>query len=290
MPLKKKDNLMKKEQRCINISATVEKRSNGALGKIFGYAAVFDSDSENMGFIERIAPGAFKKAIKKSDIRGLKNHNPDLIFARQGRNLKIKEDEKGLYYEATPVDTRNYRDTAEEIASGLLTGQSFGFTIEEEEWDDLDKPTPKRTIKKVREIFDVGPVVYPAYNDTSVALRSLEAARSGIVQKPEYTLVPKISSLLKLRHEKPIDELMAETIEKSKQLIDILQARENTPMSDNSNPVEPEPDSPMADTESIDDNPADTPAEPIAGDAEPPTKSELREIEEEFDALKRRYN
>ena len=178
-----------KELRSITTPAQVEKRQNGSVGKIFGYAAVFNSDSEDMGFIERIAPGAFKSALRRSDVRALKNHNPDLIFGRKGRNLKLKEDDKGLYYEASPVDTRVYRDTAEEIASGLLTGQSFSFTIESEDWSDLDKDRPKRTITKVREIFDVGPVTYPAYMDTTVALRSLEAAREQ-KDKPAFEFVP----------------------------------------------------------------------------------------------------
>lgn len=178
---------MEKETRNSKIAAKVEKNSNGVIGKIHGYAAVFNSDSEDMGFIERIAPGAFKAALKKSDVRALKNHDQNLIFGRQNVNLKLKEDKTGLYYEASPLDTRNYSETAEEIASGLLTGQSFAFIIESEEWKDLDKDKPIRTITKIREVFDVGPVTYPAYQDTTVALRSLEAAKAESFDSEDET-------------------------------------------------------------------------------------------------------
>lgn len=166
---------MEKEVRQIHIPAKVEER-----GEIVGYPIVYDKDSEDMGFVERIAPGAVTEALKRSDVRGLKNHDPSLIFARQGVNLKLTEDDKGLKYVATPVDTRNYKDVADEIKSGLLTGQSFGFTVTKDEWRDLETDHPKRTITEIGEIFDVGPVTYPAYQDTSVALRSLDVAKAEL--------------------------------------------------------------------------------------------------------------
>jgi len=130
-----------------------------------------------MGFIERIAPGAATKALKKSDVRGLKNHDPSLIFARSGINLTLTEDKNGVRMEATPIDTLNYREISKEIDAGLLDGQSFAFTIKADEWEGLDTDKPKRTITEFDMMFDVGPVTYPAYPDTSVGLRTLEDAR-----------------------------------------------------------------------------------------------------------------
>ena len=176
----------KKETRIINIPAKIEIKKDGTPGSIVGYPIVYDKDSEDMwGFTERIAKGAAKKALKRSDIRALKNHDPSLIFGRQGVNLKLKEDEKGLKYEATPIDTRNFREVAEEVRLELLTGQSFGFTIKSDEWTDLDTDHPIRTITEIDQIYDVGPVTYPAYKDTSVALRSLEVAKAE--EKPAFT-------------------------------------------------------------------------------------------------------
>ncbi len=170
---------MKKEIRTISTPVKVEKREDGTIKSIVGYPIVYNKDSEDMGFIERIAPGAATKALKKSDVRGLKNHDPSLIFARTGINLVLTEDKNGVRMEATPVDTFNFRETAKEVEVGLLDGQSFAFNILADEWKDLDKAKPKRTITEFDIIYDVGPVTYPAYPDTTVGLRTLEEARKA---------------------------------------------------------------------------------------------------------------
>ena len=172
-----------KETRSITTPARVELRDGRRV--ISGYPIVYNKDSEDMGFIERIAPGAAKKALSRSDIRGLKNHDISLIFGRQGVNLEFKEDKDGLYYEATEIDTRTFKEVAEEVRLGLLTGQSFGFTILSDEWKGLDTDKPTRTITEIGQIYDVGPVTYPAYQDTSVALRSLEQAKAEVKEKPD---------------------------------------------------------------------------------------------------------
>jgi len=169
MPIKNQD----RERRTIHTPVTVEKREDGTIKSIVGYPIVYEKDSEDMGFIETIAKGAAGNALGRSDIRGLKNHDPSLIFARDGVNLRLFEDDTGIRYEATPIDTHNFRETAKEVELGLLDGQSFGFTILSDEWADMDKDTPRRTITEIDMIFDVGPVTYPAYTDTTVALRSL---------------------------------------------------------------------------------------------------------------------
>jgi len=174
-----------KEIRSMSIPAKVN-RENGKIKSIVGYPIVYNKDSEDMGFVERIAPGAAKKALKRSDVRALKNHDPNLIFGRQGVNLTLRDTADGLYYEATPINTRNFSDIAEEIDAGLLTGQSFGFTILNDEWEGLDSDSPKRTITEIGQIFDVGPVTFPAYTDTSVALRSLERAKTEAEEKPPF--------------------------------------------------------------------------------------------------------
>ena len=164
---------MEKEIRVIDLKLDVEKREDGTA-KIAGYAALFNKDSEDMGFIERIRPGAFKKALKKSDVRALFNHDPNLIIGRTGVNLNLKEDNNGLWMELSPIATDTYRMVAENIASGLVTQQSFGFTVAEDEWD---KDYRTRTINEIEELFDVSAVTYPAYPDTSVALRSRDRAQ-----------------------------------------------------------------------------------------------------------------
>mgnify|MGYP003970313219 CR=1 FL=1 len=178
-----------KETRTIKTPVKVEKRGDGTIKSIVGYPIIYNKDSEDMGFIERIAPGAATKALKASDVRGLKNHDASLIFARSGVNLTLVEDKTGVKMEATPVDTHNFRETAKEVDLGLLDGQSFSFNILADEWKDLESDKPQRTITEFGLIYDVGPVTFPAYPDTTVGLRTLEEARKDVIPETRITII-----------------------------------------------------------------------------------------------------
>ena len=171
-----------KELRVLKSAELRIKRDDEELPKIEGYAAVFNKDSEDMGFIERIAPGAFKKALKSSDVRALFNHDSNIILGRvSSGTLELKEDKKGLMMTVTPPDTQLVRDMVlSPIERGDITQQSFGFTVKSDEWKDIDGKVPVRTITEVGELFDVSPVTFPAYPDTAVALRSLEGIKQDL--------------------------------------------------------------------------------------------------------------
>ena len=167
----------------------VEERADGMGPKITGYAAVFDKWSEDLGgFREKIRAGAFKKAIGKSDVRGLFNHDSNYVLGRQSNGtLTIKEDKNGLWMEIDPPDTQIIRDLVlAPIKRGDIKEQSFAFVIAEggDEWKNLHGEKPNepvtRTITEVDELFDVSPVTYPAYPDTSVALRSMDKAKETV--------------------------------------------------------------------------------------------------------------
>lgn len=147
--------------------------------KIVGYAAKFDSDSEEMwGFVERIAKGAFTEALKSSDVRALFNHDPNIILGRnRAGTLKLFEDDIGLRYEITPPDTQTAKDIIESIRRGDINQSSFAFSMRGsgiQEWEERPDGTTIRTIKRVAELFDVSPVTYPAYTDTESGLRTAE--------------------------------------------------------------------------------------------------------------------
>jgi len=166
----------KKELRILKTAELRVKRNGDELPKIEGYAAVFNKNSEDMGFIERIAPGAFKNALKTSDVRALFNHDSNIILGRKSSGtLELKEDKKGLFMSVTPPDTQLVRDMVlSPIERGDVTQQSFGFTVQSDDWDYRDNEPSIRTITEIKELFDVSPVTFPAYPDTAVALRSLD--------------------------------------------------------------------------------------------------------------------
>ena len=182
-----------KEEKEISLPLKTEfriKRVDNESPKIEGYAAVFNKDSADMGFVEKIAPGAFKKALKTSDVRALFNHDSNIILGRvSSGTLDLKEDKKGLMMSVTPPDTQLVRDMVlTPIERGDITQQSFGFTVKADEWKEIDGKTPIRTITEIGELFDVSPVTFPAYPDTSVALRSLERIKQDAAIRAQEAL------------------------------------------------------------------------------------------------------
>ena len=154
----------------------------GSAKKICGYAAVFEKPSENMGFIETIRKGAFSEALKISDARALFNHDTDTLpLGRQSSGtLVLKEDDTGLYFEISPPDTQQARDLMTSIDRGDIKEASYGFIVDVDEWDYSNKDVIRREIIKIREVFDVSPVVFAAFNDTSVALRRMEESKKSV--------------------------------------------------------------------------------------------------------------
>ena len=149
----------------------------GDSNTAYGYAALFNSTTDLGSFDEMIEPGAFD-GTDMADVRALFNHDPNMLLARTSSGtLKLTVDEKGLRYEFDIPDTTAGRDLKELLARGDISQSSFGFTIDKEDWEERMGTKPKRKIKKVKRLFDVSPVTFPAYTDTTVALRSLDAMK-----------------------------------------------------------------------------------------------------------------
>lgn len=169
------------ERRIVPIEDMELRVTDGDNPKIVGYAAKFNKWSQDLGgFTEKIRKGAFDKVLK-NDVRALKNHDPNLLLGRTtSGTLKLTTNSVGLHFDIDPPNTSNGRDTMEEIRRKDITGCSFSFITEEEDWKYYEDKPPERTIVKVGQLFDVGPVTYPAYPDTTVAVRSLDAFREHV--------------------------------------------------------------------------------------------------------------
>jgi len=160
------------------IAQQVELRADESGTKtLTGYAAVFNSPTDIGGyFTEQIAPGAFAETIK-GDVRCLFNHQSGNVLGRtKSGTLRLLEDAHGLRFEVDLPDTALGRDVGTLVARGDISGCSFDFRAMKQSWDDTVDP-PKRTLEKV-EISEVSIVTFPAYADTTVGVRSLEAIRA----------------------------------------------------------------------------------------------------------------
>jgi HK97 family phage prohead protease len=142
-----------------------------------GYAARFNEPSEPLPFIERIAPGAFKRSLRaKNDIKLLWNHSSsDVLGSTRSGTLRLSETDLGLYVEADLPDTQAGRDAKVLIQRGDVTGFSFGFTVPPN-GDSWNSEGTERTLKSVRLLEVSTGVAFPAYPSTNgtAQVRSLE--------------------------------------------------------------------------------------------------------------------
>jgi len=145
-------------------------RLDGDASVLKGYAAVFNKWADIGPFKERISPGAFSKTIQEADVRALFNHDRNFVLGRsKAGTLRLEEDKRGLKVEIDPPDTQWARDLTESIKRGDVNQMSFSFRVpkNKETWDG-----DKRTIHEAN-LFDVSPVTFPAYKQTTISARSM---------------------------------------------------------------------------------------------------------------------
>jgi len=150
--------------------------------KVSGYAALFDTDSRDLGFRETISKRAFDGRLEDNVILTF-NHDPNLILDRNiGGTLRLSVDETGLRYDAILPNTTTGNDVAELMKRGLLYESSFAFTVEDDEWSK-DGDTTRRQINQIGRLVDVSIVGVGAYANTDVALRSKEAFETETIKE-----------------------------------------------------------------------------------------------------------
>lgn len=169
------------ERRYLNVTTSkleLRKKDEAGFGQLDGYAAMFNSISEDLGwFHEILEPGCFTECLRASDLEtvALFNHNPDLVLARYPGTLRLKEDAIGLWSEMDLVDTQCGRDCRTNVEARNVYQMSFAFTVDEADWIMKDGQEIRRVVK-VRKLYDVSPVTYPAYSATSINARGEGAA------------------------------------------------------------------------------------------------------------------
>lgn len=173
------------ERRFFTGPVDFELRADGEDSNVIeGYAAVFESNSQDLGgFHERISRGAFSPVLK-DDAFALFNHDMNKVLGRNLVNVKLTQDDKGLRYRVELPNTATANELRTLIKDKIITQSSFAFRVGKQEWEhpeDRSKPSI-RTITEMKRLYDVSPVTYPAYLDTSIAARGMEreAKRAGL--------------------------------------------------------------------------------------------------------------
>ena len=153
---------------------------------IIGRPIVYNSKTDLGYFDEVIEAGALDKANLK-DVRFLVNHNTDMIPLARSRNnnenstmqMIVDKDGMGIRVNLDTENNSEARNLYSAIKRGDITGMSFMFTIDEEDWADLESDHPTRTIKKIGQVFEVSAVTFPAYEATEISARDKEALDSA---------------------------------------------------------------------------------------------------------------
>jgi len=170
------DNL---ERRCVALPLTMETREAGKA-YIGGYAAKYNVRSTMLGtFREQILPGAFTRALQEQQhpVVALWNHDSNYVLgSTRSGTLTVSTDDEGMRYSVEVPDTQLGRDLSILISRGDVWGSSFAFVIGEESWGKDEDGTALRSVVSVAGIYDVSPVLQPAYEQatTGVAVRSYE--------------------------------------------------------------------------------------------------------------------
>jgi HK97 family phage prohead protease len=185
---------MKKiERRTFTIKNVEARQAEDGTMRLSGYAAVFNDDSVPLPFIERIAPGAFRKTLTETpDVRLLINHEGLPLARTKNGTLRLTEDTVGLYMDADLPDTQAARDLYTLVERGDVDQMSFAFRVIRQKWNE------GRTERTLTELSladgDVSVVTYPAYPTTTVEARehlqnAIQAVKEGREISGESLLV-----------------------------------------------------------------------------------------------------
>lgn len=176
------------EQRSYSFDVKAEENEKGH--RITGRPIVYNSRT-NLGYFDEIIESGALDEADLRDVRFLVNHDTKKIpLARSRRNngnstMQLMPNEHGLDIDVL-LDTENNSDARSlwsAVDRGDISGMSFMFGVDDEEWENLDSDHPTRHIRKISTVVEVSAVTFPAYESTTIDARSKEAldnARSAL--------------------------------------------------------------------------------------------------------------
>lgn len=140
-----------------------------------GMAVVFDQEADMGWFTEKIDRHAFDNTDMSDVVLNFNHDNNYLLAGTRNGSLQLRVDDNGVFQRSNIVDTTQGRDVMKLIRSGLLSKQSFAFTIADggERWETIDGKE-YRTITNIDHLYDCSIVTFPAYNQTTLWSRGAD--------------------------------------------------------------------------------------------------------------------
>ena len=194
-----------------------ELRSENGGRHISGKAISFDTQSNDIGFIEILHRGCIsQELIDSSNIVFLYNHDYNQVIARANKgkgtlNIDLRDD--GVYFDLEVPNTTMGNDLLENIRLGNITQCSFGFSYANEEGAYKDEKIDDvwyRNVYKIGKLYDLSAVTYPAYDDTYVNARMQERSKMEDKLKETEEIQKEVRAEEKKEDEKMSDERACE--------------------------------------------------------------------------------
>lgn len=202
--------MSKKKEREIRSNVELRAIESENSNSIRGFIP-YNSNSEGLPWIERLARGCFTKTLQESrDILGLYDHTAGNLLARTSNgSLRFNDTDAGLEFEIDLPDTQLGKDTYSMVRSGLLSSCSFGFSAVREDWL-YENNEEVRVILEAR-LWEVSIVAQPAYPQTNVSARSLSSFFEGkeLTEDEQNSVkaeIEKLSALLPKKEEEKREE------------------------------------------------------------------------------------
>lgn len=177
---------MEKRNRFFEFEVRAEKdEEHGSI--LTGTPIVFGQATDMGGMFQEVIDSDALNETDLRDVRFLVGHNTQMIpLARSRRNnknstMQMEVKEHGMDIRVD-LDTENNSDARALYSAtdrGDISGMSFMFTVDGEEWENLDSDYPTRHIRSIGKVFEVSAVAFPAYEQTSLEARSAEALESA---------------------------------------------------------------------------------------------------------------
>lgn len=186
-----------KEIRAFNFEVRAE-QSDEHGHFLTGQPIVYDARTD-LGWCDEIIDRDALADTDLRDVRFLVNHNTDMIPLARSRNnneastmqLSVNDTGMGIRVDLDTENNADSRALYSAVERGDISGMSFMFTVDADNWEDLESEHPTRHVRSIGKVFEVSAVTWPAYEATSIQARGLSDALESAKESLESARAEK---------------------------------------------------------------------------------------------------